>query len=179
MKSLVPFAVIIIASVAVLAVRMTSGSKAPPLSSDVKTMELTFPVHTLSGEKTQYLCSSFVLPKSIYVNKMEIVDRTGKENTLHHLLVLSSVKDFGTCPFVMDMPEVTGFSWGWAIGASNLELSSNQFGIFHDVVVLQIHYITFCEKITDQGSGGSQDRAEPSGIEVATVGFGSSPDGEW
>ena len=83
----------------------------------------------------------------------------------------------------MDMPEVTGFSWGWAIGASNLTLASDQFMAFHDVVVLQIHYDNFFQdKITDRGSGVRlhyTEKAPTNEIEVATIGIGSSPDGDW
>ena len=52
---------------------------------------------------------------------------------------------------------------------------------FHDVVVLQIHYDNYFReklliKVLECVSIALE--REPSGIEVATVGIGSSPDGD-
>lgn len=173
---------------------MTSNSKAVELpSSEVKTMDLFFPEHQLSGERTQYLCSSFALPenllgKTIYLKKIELIDNVEQPSVLHHLVVFSSIRDHGVCPFdCIGMPDgITGVSWAWALGQANLELSSNQYMSLHDNVVLQIHYDNYIsKKIIDRGSGvrvhyTELEPTDETHVRVGTVATGSSlAGGDW
>lgn len=194
-RTFAAFAILVLASVISVVVRLVHNERAngvEPLTTEIKTMNFTFPPHTLSSEKTQYLCSSFVLPRTAHVQSIEVVDRMKYEGMMHHMLLLSSVRDFGTCPFrCMDMPDVTGFHWAWAVGAPSLQLPSNLHMAFENVMVLQIHYDNFLgENVTDAGSGlvvtytdavpmSAGNDATSSIQEVGTVTFGSHPDGDW
>jgi len=200
-RSCIAFFLILAVSVTSIAITVTNISKSEPLSKEIKTKEFTFPPHVLSEKKTHYLCSSFVIPKNMYVNSIEVIDGVDHPSIVHHMLVLSSLRDYGSCPTqCMDMPLVTGMKWVWAIGGGNLTLDSNQYMMFDGIIIVQIHYDNYLGRpISDAGSGirvhyteiqptsslsavtnGKNNNDNTvSDIQVGTVGIGSSPEADW
>jgi len=84
----------------------------------------------------------------------------------------------------MDMPEISGFNWAWAIGMDNLELAEDQYMALHDVVVIQMHYDNYAgwDDVVDNGSGVRIHYTEKEPYDkdlVSTLSAGAQVVGNW
>jgi hypothetical protein len=170
--------------VAAISVRVVlSAPSDTEVTCEGGTLDLTFPSHRVDNATTSYVCVGIELPKdcTMHVTKMEAITAVDE---VHHILLLKAASNLGACPFTcFDMPEVTGFVWGWAVGGGPMEFPPGMgFGLggTSDApsVLMQIHYDNWLNKpaLTDPGSGIRVHYVgEPLATQVAVLGVGATP----
>ena len=172
-------------------------------------IDLTFPEHAVSSEQTSYMCVGLDLPKecTYHATRLEVLNRVPE---MHHVLLMKAVSNLGSCPFTcfvstnaqpstplhicltrsfcqQDMPEVTGFVWGWAVGGNPLDIPDGMaasLGGTSDApaVLLQIHYDNPLQKteVVDPGSGiRVHYTTTPPTQTVSVMGIGAAPIANW